>query len=131
MNEDNRQKQVFMSRVRDYVIGRNVLNGNPHCSPIFEMLDTSVRFDLLHSTLEMDLGNAQIVQKKAWSNLVWDKAWRLDDAFWKSTSLAYENNDLLFKTVGNTHYLTWWHIADNAPLSARNVRNYGQIGMPR
>ena len=59
--------------------------------------------------------NAQIVQKKAWSNLVWDKAWSLDDAFWKSTSLVYENNDLLFKTVGNTHYLTWWHIADNAP----------------
>ena len=51
MNEDNRQKQVFMSRDRDYVIGRNVLNGNPHCSPILEMLDTSARFDLLDSIL--------------------------------------------------------------------------------
>ena len=115
MQDDNRQKQVFVSRVRDYVINRNAINNNPHCSPVFDMLDTSVRFDLLEPILEMVLGDAQVTHKKAWSKLVWEKAWSLDDAFWKSTRFVYSKNDLLCKTVGNAHYLTWWHIADNAP----------------
>ena len=90
MDDDIRQKQVFMSRVRDYVVNRNVINGNPHCSPVFEMLDTSVRFDLLEPILEMIFGDTQITHKKAWSKLIWEKAWSLDDAFWKSTRLVYD-----------------------------------------
>ena len=88
---------------------------NSHSSPIFEMLETCVRFNLLEKVLEMTFGYVNVIGKKVWSRMVWDKAWILDDAYWKSTGILHEQNDMLLKTVGKPQYLTWWHLADNIP----------------
>ena len=114
MDENSTQRRVFNSRVRNYVEGANPTN--PHCSPIFEILDTSVRFDLLNAILNMAFGHTAISAKKVWSKLVWDRAWRLDDIYWKSTTILHGNNDILTKTIGKAQYLSWWFLADNAPL---------------
>ena len=52
------QEMVFDARVRSYITGRNNYDNNPFASPIFEMLDTSIRFNLIRSVLEIALGNA-------------------------------------------------------------------------
>ena len=113
LEENNTLRKVFNVRVRDYVRGNN--EPNPHNSPIFEMLDTGVRFGLLNTILEMTFGYTATVAKKAWSKLVWDHAWELDDIYWKSSVFLHEKNDILLKTIGGTQYLTWWDIADHAP----------------
>ena len=81
----------------------------------FNMLNTCIRFDLLETVLEVDLGYTQVVHKNAWSKDLWERAWRFDDIHWKSTTILHETNDLLINTVGKSQYLTWWYIADNTP----------------
>ena len=79
------------------------------------MLDPSIRFDFIGPVLEMALGNVQVTPKKAWSKMVWEQAWKLDDTYWKSNAFMQGRNDLLFKTVGKSQYLTWWYLAENSP----------------
>ena len=55
------------------------------------------------------------IAKKKWSNLVWQRAWALDDTYWNSTILLFSRNDLLRKSTGKPQYLTWWFLADNLP----------------
>ena len=59
------QEMVFDARVRSYITGRNNYDNNPFASPIFEMLDTSIRFDLIGSVLEIALGNAQVIPEES------------------------------------------------------------------
>ena len=113
LDDDNTLKQVFNDRVRKYVRGEG--RENPQNSPIFEMLNTSVRFGLLNTILEMALGYTGIISKKRWSKIVWELAWRLDDLFWKSSIFLHGKNDILVNTIGKAQYLTWWDLADNAP----------------
>ena len=60
-------------------------------------------------------GNLPIIGKKAWSKLVWEKAWTLEDVFWDSSKLIHTDNDLLYKYVGHTRYMSWWRLADLYP----------------
>ena len=115
MNDGSLLKRIFKARVTDYVQKNRTLKHNPHNSPICDMLDTSIRFNLLEDILKMTFGYAPTIPKKAWSKMVWDRARKLDDICWKSTAIIAEKTELLIATVGAPHYLTWWHIADNVP----------------
>ena len=113
MNNDNRIRMIFDERVNMYInnVNNNELNNNQ--SPIFDMLNVSLRFGLLRSILDMVFGFIPVMSKKIWSNRVWQAAWKLDDLYWKSTSIVYDRNDLLFDTIGSPLYLNWWFLADN------------------
>ena len=58
----------------------------------------------------MTCGNIPVVSKRAWSNLIWERTWKLDDADWRATSITTNDNDLLALTIGNTRYITWWYM---------------------
>ena len=121
LEENNTLRKVFNVRVRYYVRGNN--ESNPHNSPIFEMLDTSVRFGLLNTILEMTFGYTATVAKKAWSKLVWDHAWELDDIYWKSSVFLHENYrwDTISHLVGYSR---------PRPPPTGHLRNYGPTGLP-
>ena len=89
----NRIRMIFDERVNAYVnnAAKNIFNNNQ--SPIFEMLNISLRFDLLRIILDMTYGFIPIMSKNVWSDTVWQIAWKLDDYYWKSTSIVYERND--------------------------------------
>ena len=127
MDADNRHNIIFHARVRDYVRQSNENVVNVQGSPIFEMLETCIRFDLLEKVLEMTFGYTNVISKKAWSGMVWEKAWKLDDAYWKSTSILHEQNDMLLKTIGKPQYLTWWHLADNIPYLQGMCENMARL----
>ena len=42
----------------------------------------------------------------------WKKAWHLDDSYRQSISMVFKKNDLLYKAIGRSQYLTWWWLAD-------------------
>ena len=113
MDKGNRVRMIYDERIRAYVKNPDAGRGNFIESPIFEILNTSIRFGLLDSILEMSFGLCPIMTKKKWSDIVWRIAWRLDDCFWKSTALLYGRNDLLLNTIGKPFYLNWWFMADN------------------
>ena len=50
--------------------------------------------------------------KRAWSKLVWERAWKLEDANLRASNMIFKDNDILALTVGDTRYTTWWQISD-------------------
>ena len=113
MDRGNRIRMIYDKRIAGYLSDRGRSKVNKNLSPIFEMLNTSVRFGLLNTILEMSYDYIPIMSKKKWSYKVWQIAWMLDDCYWKSTALLYNRNDLLFSTIGKPFYLNWWFLADN------------------
>ena len=64
MDDDSLLKRVFYARVTDFIVKNGLLRSNPYSSPIFDMLEVSMRFDLLENILDMTFGRAQITSKK-------------------------------------------------------------------
>ena len=92
---------------------------NRYRSPIFNLLDVAMIFVFLNSIQDMAEGLIPIASKKAWSALVWDREWKLEDANWHASNTILRENDLLCRTIGETRYLTWWAMSD---LDYRLVR---------
>ena len=85
---------------------------NPYGSPIFDILNIALIFGVLGTIKTMSDGISPIVSKNAWSRLIWERAWRLDDSNWHASNTVLRENDLLRKTIGNSRYLSWWAISD-------------------
>ena len=60
-------------------------------------------------------GSIPLLGKKRWAKLAWENAWALDDAYWKSLSITTTDSDILYKSIGQPRYLSWWQISDNLP----------------
>ena len=50
-----------------------------------------------------------------------------DDTFRDSTSIVFENNDLLLETIGKSHYMTWWWLADKWPEQQKVCETMAQL----
>ena len=79
------------------------------------MLWAAKRLGLHNLCIDMIEGNLAIMGKKAWSKLVWEKAWILEDVYWDSRMLIHKDNDLSYATLCHTRYMSWWRLADLFP----------------
>ena len=100
---------------------------NVHSSPMFGLFNTCQKFGVLNEVIGMINETTTIVPKSTWSKRIWGRAWALDDAYWRSTSLICSDNDLLFHTVGRSQYLTWWYISDKWPHHIRMCKILAKI----
>ena len=89
-----------------------VCRKNRYRSPIFNLLDVAMIFSVLNSIQDMTEGLITIASKKAWSTLIWECAWKLEDANWHATNTILKESDLLCRIIGESRYLTWWAISD-------------------
>ena len=67
---------------------------------------------LLNQVEAMAKGTLPLIGKASWSKLVWEQAWNIDDGHWSSLKAINADNDLLFKVLGQSSYITWWAISD-------------------
>ena len=104
---------LFCRRVADF--SGDAVSNNKYKSPTCDMLRAAKRMGLLNIVINMVEGNLPIISKKAWSKLVWEKAWTLEDVFWDTSKLIHKDNDLLHKSVGHTRYMSWWKLAGLFP----------------
>ena len=77
-------------------------------SPVFEMLNVSKDLGLFKIVRDI----TPLVSKRAWSKIIWERVWTLEDADWKASNVIFRENNLLALTVGKTRYMTWWRISD-------------------
>ena len=119
LDPENVIRKIFELRLKVFYDNVEVCRRNRYRSPIFNMLDVAIIFGVLNSIKEMTDGLIPIASKKAWSTLIWDRAWKLEDANWHSTNTILKENDLMCRIIGDTRYLTWWAISD---LDYRLVR---------
>ena len=117
MKAENVIRTIFERRLEDFMRNTRDAECNAQKSPFFEIFSTCKKFGLLDCVRKMVRGEMPIYGKKGWSDLVWQRAWRIEDAYWKATNMMCKNNDLLILTNPDTRYLSWWRLADsNHPL---------------
>ena len=86
---------------------------NQFVSPVFDILSISVIFDLL-MTINNAIGTGVVPSKKVWANLVWARAWHMEDKLWASNGIL--NSNSIFRSVcGTSHYISWWSLSDVKP----------------
>ena len=112
MSEDMLTRRVFEKRLNGFCNNREQCSINVYRSPIFDMLNVAVQFGLLETIRKMTTGESGVTSKEGWSKIIWKRAWTLDDADWRASNMVLRDNDLLSLTIGNSRYLTWWHISD-------------------
>ena len=115
LNEDSVVRNVFVERTKLIEQDRCVLRENPHNSLTFEIYDAASRMGVFNILCDMVCGRKTLCTKKSWSKYVWDRAWKLEDLYWSSTSIIKKDNDLLVKVMTKTKYLIWWEISDKFP----------------
>ena len=117
MEPGNIVRVIFGLRLKAFCNNLEESRKNRFRSPIFNILDVAVIYGVLGPIQDMTEGKIPVVSKRAWSQLVRDRASK--DANWRATNFIYKDNDLLMNTLGETRYLTWWAISD---LDHRLVR---------
>ena len=115
LKDDNVVRKVFIARIDRVVARGRDWHENEYNSPTINILCAAKRLGLLNVTLSFASGDTIIPGKKAWSDLVWSRAWQLEDVFWNSVKFLYRENDLLVSVLINTMYLPWWSMSDKEP----------------
>ena len=96
MEPDNIIRKFFELRLKFFCENTLECRINRFKSPIFNLLDVAVIFGVFNTIQEMCTGKIPIASKRAWSKLIWDRAWRLEDANWHASNLILKDNDLLY-----------------------------------
>ena len=106
---------IFIDRLKVYFDKTERCKVNKYKSPTFDVLNACHKLGLLNIVKDMALGDAPLIGKKRWSNMVWENAWRLDDGYWKSIMTLNSECSLLSRVIGASRYLYWWFLSDKTP----------------
>ena len=127
LNDDNVVRMVFLDRLSNYVNLRDRCKTNEYLSPTYDILNAATRFGVFSYICDMATGNSPIMSKRRWSKIIWNNAWRLEDAYWNSTKILHKDNDLLQMALTCSRYLCWWELADKRPHLIRMCENMAKL----
>ena len=127
LSADNVVRRVFIDRLTNYVNLREKCKLNECLSPTYDILNAATRFGVFSYICDMASGNSPIKSKSSWSKLMWNNAWRLEDAYWNSTKILYKDNELLQMALTCSRYLCWWELADKRPRLIRMCENMAKL----
>ena len=117
MDQDAIIRKIFVARFEVFMSDVDMYVRNQFHSPIFDMLSISITFDLI-THINNAVVTGTVPSKKFWSNLVWTKAWHIEDRLWASNGIL--NGDSIFRSVcGTSHYISWWSFSDVRPQLRR------------
>ena len=112
MDPDNVIRKIFDLRLKIFCDNLTECRKNRFNSLIFNLLDLAITFGVFKSIQDMVNVKIPVASKRVWSKLIWDRAWKLEDANWQASNLILKDIDLLINTMGETKYITWWSISD-------------------
>ena len=118
---------IFIDRLKVYCDQIERCRVNQHRSPTFDILNACHKLGLLNTVRDMALGKIPLIGKKRWSGLIWERAWRLDDGYWKSIITLNPVCDMLSRVIGNSRYLYWWYLSDKNPWLMRTCETMSKI----
>ena len=89
-------------------------NGNPHESPIIQVLHLCHEFDLLGQIQQMSLG--RIYSKGEWKRLVWKKAWEIEATTLNERMVDNQKLDIINIVGPQPPYSVWWILDDQTQV---------------
>ena len=127
LDEQSVIRRVFLERFTFYINNMKQCRENKSRSPTFDLLNSATRFGVLSQLCDIVTGRMLPYSKKAWSNIIWNKAWQIDDLFWESTRILHKNNEVLHCAMSRSRYLSWWELSDKFPHLIRICENMAKL----
>ena len=84
---------------------------NASKSPTFDILRVSDIFNLQNEVDGMIQGT-RYYSKKQWNNLVWSRAWEMENRDWKIRTNLFKVTKYVSKIQEGIQPLIWWQIGD-------------------
>ena len=118
LDDDDICKRLLMSRTNDFTEDMCKHRRNENDSPIFDLLDTSIKLGLYKECLQMIL-NGYYYSKVKWRKMVWEMAWDKEDDDCITMFKQPHQDFLLYNVTSHPYYLIWWIISDLMPNMIR------------
>ena len=83
-------------------------------SIVLNLLDV-VNISKLDEEVDNMVERDHLYQKSTWKKMVWERAWSLEDMFWKVEYMLHKSLDLVSSINPSPRYLTWWTLSDKYP----------------
>ena len=114
MDDNSPVKNVLIYRSMSF--SNNIEKGldNIFDSPVYNILKYAMCYGIMREVMGLILGT-HMYTKKQWSNLVWSKAWQIEDQDWEFRSDFFKYTLRIDKVVGSVNYMIWWQISDKFP----------------
>ena len=104
-----------------------MLTENVHNSPTSEIYNAASGMGIFNILSDSTCDRKTLCTKKSWSRYVWDRAWKLEDLYWASTSIIKKDNDLLVKVMVKTKYLICWEMSDKFSTFLRTCETMAKL----
>ena len=88
-------------------------------SLVGDLLNTAAIFNLWNEMRNMVLLGHRYT-KYVWKCKVWDRAWNLEDVYWRLQFNACKSLDIIGLSSPDCRYLTWWYLSDKYPQTIRS-----------
>ena len=113
MEEGSVAKTIFSERVKQLNQPGTPIKDEEY-SIVSNLMDVVTIFNLSREVLNM-IERGHVYEKTAWKKIIWDRAWSLEDTFWRGECNLQRNLDLISVINPNPRYLTWWALSDRYP----------------
>ena len=108
LEDDSIYKHVFKSKLLLFEENHHRCNINRYDSPILEY------FGLITEVKGMIRGT-RLYNKHQWKELVWQRAWNLEDQDWGFRTRLFKSTINLRRIMSNICLLVWWQLGDHHP----------------
>ena len=113
MDENAVIRKIFAARFKVFVNNIDKHSRNQFMSPVFDILSIAIIFEFL-GIINNALLSGVVPSKEVWANLVWTRAWRMEDKLWASNGIL-KGDSIFRKVCGTSHYISWWSLSDTKP----------------
>ena len=117
--DDDTTKIVFVQRAKKYFDNTELCSVNPHRSTVYDLLNTVCMFGFNNEIRNM-VYRGHILSRAHWKEIIWKRAWELEDVFWCVKTRCHRSLDLLSEICTTARYIIWWQIADNFPMMVKH-----------
>ena len=114
LDDDSIYKRVFLCRFNVYNQNREVSRENSLHSPTFDLLKISEILGLYLEVGQM-LHGTRVFSKRQWRDLVWSKAWHMENQDWYIQTNLFKSTEFISATIDNVKPLIWWQLSDMSP----------------
>ena len=111
---DALSRVIFCERATDYFRNERGFGDVQQFSVVHDLLNIAYLFNMSEVVRNM-VERDHMYSKDKWKNMVWTRAWDLEDVFWQVEFRTRGNLDLISRVSNNCKYLTWWYPSDKYP----------------
>ena len=111
LNGDNTTKIIFIQRAKEYFNNAERRQQNMYRSNVYDFLNTASIFSILDDVKNM-VGRGHRWSRAHWREMLWRRAWELDEVSWCLKARCLKNLDLLTNICTSSRSLIWWQLAD-------------------